>query len=242
MSLSRHRDNLFITFLISALLAVFLPTVIDIREENGSVVCSFVYTGDESFRSGSIAVSPRSVNFGYVQNGESAVREISLRNSSDATVNLAVSSSSGAVKLLCPDTLAPGERGVLAVICSPPEVGTFSAHISLYSGNDVLEIPLEAICVGDSHSEEDAPVLQAPDSPVALSRGGGSIVLKNTGRSTLTVYRIEAEGAVLSGVPSAIRPGHSSKIKIKMTEMDGRIFIFTDDPVCPCCEIRLKDQ
>lgn len=186
---------------------------------------------------GKAAVTAKSVNFGYIRQGDAAVREIGLRNLTDGPLVLHVTCSGG-IGSSGDSTVEPGESTFIPVICAPAGIGSVKGSVTISSGKSSAVIPVEALCIGETASGQ-VPSITTPGSPLALSvLGRCRFTVSNTGTAPLEIYRIELpEGVGCKGSAGTVEAGKSTVLTIDSRLKDFRIRIFSNDPGRPCREL-----
>ena len=189
---------------------------------------------------GKLRSSARAFDFGYVERGRAAVRELELKNTGSGALPLELYSTGG-IKVTGDSEIARGGSAVISIICAPEAVGSVDGSVVIRSGSSSFTIPVEALCIGEV-VEQDAPVLHTPASPLRVS-GFGRCKLKmsNTGNSPLTIYKMEfPSGVVCTGIPETIESGENCTVRLRSCPENFTVRIFTNDPVRPCRELRFE--
>lgn len=191
---------------------------------------------------GKVEASAGALDFGYVEEGKAAVREVELKNTGAGALPLELHSTGG-IRVSGDSEIASGGSTVLSIICAPKAVGSVEGSVVIRSGPSSFSIPVEALCIGKV-VEQEAPALHTPASPLRVSASGRcKLKMSNTGKSPLTIYKMEfPSGVVCTGIPGTIESGENCIVRLRSCPENFSVRIFTNDPVRPCRELRFENN
>ncbi len=195
-----------------------------------------------------ISVTPSSVDFGSVIQGETADRAVAIMNDGSATLTVnGLASDNGVFTVVTPAvpfTIAPGSSVAATVRFAPVTLGSAAGNLTVNSDDaDEASITVPLAGVGT-----EAPPPPAPEIEVPLNLAFGDVrvgstaqlplVIRNTGTANLQVNSlISSNGAfaVTSGaLPITIGAGSSSTVTVSFTPSAiqaeaGTITVGSDD-------------
>lgn len=207
--------------------------------------------GERAVLCASLATSVKQVRFGYIPRGTSATRICTLRNVSGRPIALSstiLRSSSGRLSIVCPPSLEAGETAELLFVYTMPSgpealaVLSDSVVVRADKCSEVLGIGIEGICIEPLNKGKKVPSMWTSPSEVLLKRGAGSFVIGNRGSGNLRILSVQKPAGVAADlVPCVKKSGETLKVKVESSDLKSfSIYIFTDDPLRPCREIRFK--
>jgi hypothetical protein len=174
-----------------------------------------------------ISVSPASISFGSIVDGQSKSQAVTITNT--GTANLTVTqlgSTAAGVSIsgvTMPLTIAAGQSGTFSALYAPQTAGSTSGNITIASN-----APASPASVAVSGTGVAATTTLAV-SPTSLSFGnvsvGGSanktVTITNTGNSSATISQVgvTGQGLTVSGVsaPSTLTPGQSASLSVQFS-------------------------
>ena len=191
------------------------------------------------------------VRFGYLERGRPAGKVVFIANASDKPMRLRAEGLSGThYRLVCPDTLAPGEEGRLEVWCDTPAdptvFATLRATLRLTpDGVPALrEMPISGLCLTQAQESPDAPRLRNGPMQVRrrpLSRAPrGTLEIFNDGATDLILHAVEVPAGIRCAFEPGthIAPGKSLTLTLSgAAGRDARMTVFSNDPLRPAKEI-----
>ena len=203
--------------------------------------------------------------FTYIYPGKRVQSALGLVNTSDRPLRLELHPTveSGLLTVECPETIAPGQRGSIAlsylIPANTPRYGSLrdALELRVNGRSNGTAIVAHALAVDDPASTpaERAPQAQVSDPIIklgAVKRTGPvrrfSFTLSNTGRSDLIVRAVENDGrvAVTLAPGRRIAPHGSCRVELRLdpSQLDYGPFIehlllFTNDPLRPMRRMRI---
>lgn len=204
--------------------------------------------------------------FGNVPQGESVSMTFGLANTSDKVVVLGVewSEESGAMELLVPEALGPGERA-LATMTYQPSSGSEERYgllrdrfTLLFDGQKARE-SIVATAIGVDDFTRSRKSAKAEISPVYHNFGEVKygevcevdVTIKNSGKRELIIRSVELrEGTTLDlKAGERMAPGESLTRRMTLTVTNanystlfGGVMIVVNDPSKPVWELRLAAE
>jgi len=166
---------------------------------------------------GTLGVSPASLGFGSVQVGSSQTQPATVTNSggSSLTINSATATGAGfgMSGLALPMTLSPGQSAAFSVSFSPQTAGSVTGNIAFSGSNATASLAL-------SGTGTASGTLGASPSTVSFgsiqvgSNQGQSVVVTNSGTSSVTISQASASGSGFSltgpTLPATLSSGQSA--------------------------------
>ncbi len=194
------------------------------------------------------------VRFGYLERGRPAGKVVFIANASDKPMRLRAQGLSGTpFRLVCPDTLAPGEEGRLEIWCDTPAdptvFATLRATLRLTpEGLPALrEMPLSGLCLTQAPESPDAPRLR--NGPMQVRRRPlsrvprGTLEIFNDGATDLILHALELPAGIRCAFEPGthIAPGKSLTLTLSGTAgRNARLTVFSNDPLRPAKEISIN--
>jgi hypothetical protein len=210
-----------------------------------------------------IAVEPKLVNFGFVDEGKTETREVKISNIGDADLNLkkiwiASASKDFAIKggdKWQPQSLASKQHTTLSLSYSPSDTGGDIGELWIES-DDPDQAQVRVLLEG-RRSEPDLSVspaiLDFGGVPINKSRhlslilgnrGGANLIISNLAKSKTTSDEFSV---ILPPLPIQIEPGKSSALAVFYSPKDkgtdwGQLIIESNDPDTPVFNVQLVGQ
>ncbi len=164
---------------------------------------------------------PASVDFGALPVGEtSGVSPLVLRNTGNAALEVQAISVTGPFSRTedCPASLAPGAECTVSLRFAPLARGAASGTLSVATSAGALSSTLQGtgLLAG---LELSSTTLSFSSLAVGATSAAQSVLLSNTGNTTLTVSQVRSSGDYLasSGCPQSLAPGGSCAAEVRFT-------------------------
>lgn len=217
--------------------------------------------------SGPVRTNTNRCNFGYVAQGRTVTKTVSLVNTGKEKTVIALRSTGNryGMTFQAPKELAPEETAKISITYTIPKGRQFygNARDTIWITADgeasVQPIVISALRVDDFEGTESQPqpVMRIEPSYVDFDRQPAkktcrqTVIIGNTGKSDLIFRNIETLGCAVSGLNEglAIRPGQERKITVSIKSPSksgesatGSIYLTTTDPTRPLRELRVQVQ
>jgi ASPM-SPD-2-Hydin domain-containing protein/HYDIN/CFA65/VesB family protein/centrosomal CEP192-like protein len=189
-------------------------------------VISVVGTGTAA-PAGQINISPASVSFGNVLDGQSKTQAVTITNTGAASLTISQLSGTGVgfsvLGLTTPLTIAAGQSSTFNVRFAPETAGSTSG--SIYLSSNAPNSPATIAVSGTGVASATSTTLSA--SPAALAFGSvnvgatsnQTVTITNTGSASLTISQLSGTGVGFSVLglttPLTIAAGQSSTFNVR---------------------------
>jgi len=204
----------------------------------------------------SFQLNPASVSFGKVTVGKQATQAITVSNTGSASMNITsaqVSNAQFSVSgMTMPMALAPSQSASFSVGVTPTAAGNLTGTLTVSgdSGSTPVLVNLSATAV----SATGGPQLSVSPASIDFgsvstgTKGTTTLVLSNTGASSLTISVLTLTGAdfAISGIttPATIAAGQSANVTVTFSptaagSVTGSLSITSNDTTNPTLSIPL---
>ena len=187
-------------------------------------------TGNFTASAPQVSLNPTSINFGTLYLNNQTVRDVTLKNTGNATLTISsVSVTPGAgtnpgifrLHNMCPSSLAAGHSCVIQAGIVANEVGALSATLNLAdnASGSPQQVPLSATVI-NPHANLNPTSLHFGTVQVGQSSAPKDITLTNTGTTALDITSIDITGAdngdfsQTNACPSSLAPTDSCIISV----------------------------
>jgi hypothetical protein len=195
-------------------------------------VVSVVGTGTAA-AAGQISISPASVSFGNVLDGQSKTQPVTITNTGAASLTISQLSGTGVgfsvLGLTTPLTIAAGQSSTFNVRFAPETAGNISG--SIYLSSNAPNSPATIAVSGTGVASTTSTTLSA--SPAALAFGNvnvgttanQTVTITNTGAASLTISQLSGTGVGFSvlglATPLTIAAGQSSTFTVRFAPQNA---------------------
>lgn len=174
-----------------------------------------------------ISVSPASISFGSLVDGQSKTQPVTITNT--GTANLTISqlgSTATGVSVsgvTTPLTIAAGQSSTFNVQYAPQAAGATSGSVTIASNapNSQVSVPVSGTGVTATSTVAANPASVSFGNVNTGSSSNQTITITNTGNSSATVSQIgvSGQGLAVSGVstPLTLTPGQTASLNVKFS-------------------------
>jgi hypothetical protein len=190
-----------------------------------------------------ISVSPASISFGSLVDGQSKAQPVTITNTGTANLTITQVGPTGAGVsvngITMPLTIAAGQSTSFNVLYAPQSAGNTNGSVSVASNapNSPASVAISGTGIAATSTISVNPNVLSFGNVNTGSSANQTITVTNTGNSSTTISQVGVSGQSLSAsglsTPLTLTPGQGASLNVKfsptsMTSVNGLVSIVSD--------------